>query len=509
MARRDKRFLSNTDDSYSRHTMRMQRLAVLDPDEIARIHEASLRILSTTGVRVESARARELLSHRGAKPRGSGSHVNQLLFPPDLVEDSLKLVPPSFSLHGPDGTFRVDVSTEGTVFASQGSPTKVFDERDPSTPRDATVADFVSYLRVLDALPRISVSHLDVWPLDVDYGVMHACATIEWAKCCRKPFGMGCRGREASQDVINIARAIAEGTGERQSIEKHPRLIAFFNPISPLRLPEGLLDGLLVFVTNKQPTIIAPAACAGTTAPMTIAGLLAQTNAEILATVTIAQLAEPGTPLLYGCVNSVLDPVTGNVAWGSPETGLITTAAAQLARFYHMPSRAAGAVTNANALDMQNGIERAMSLFMSTAAGVNYLTCAGTYASLLVSSLELLAIDDELAGACQRAVDGISVSGEALALGEIDTIAGTEGKSYLTSRHTQKAARKELFIPRLSDRLSHDTWVSRGMPGIIENARARVRDILAEPMEIRIPAGTVAKLEGLYEEIEKRGARKA
>jgi trimethylamine--corrinoid protein Co-methyltransferase len=229
-----------------------------------------------------------------------------------------------------------------------------------------------------------------------------------------------------------------------------------------------------------------------------------QTNAEILATNAVAQLASPGTPTLYGCVNSIMDPLTGSVAWGSTETGMITVAAAQLARRYHMPSRAAGAVTNANSMDLQNGMERFGTLFAAVGAGINYLTCAGTYASLLASSLELLVIDDELAGACTRYFEGIVINDDTIALKEIETVATSETKSYITSKHTRAAARTELFIPRLSDRLSLEGWILHGMPSIVSNARAKVDEILAQPAEPTIGQDIIDRMEAKVTEIEER-----
>ncbi|HME56349.1 MAG TPA: trimethylamine methyltransferase family protein [Candidatus Lokiarchaeia archaeon] len=468
--------------------MKSSRFEVLSSDEIRSIHDSSMHILTRIGLKIEYDEARTLLAENGATIKDDGVTV---LLTPELVDEMLARVPASFSMSGPDGTFKFDVSTEGTIFASQGSPTKVFDEQDPRMPRDATLDDFVKYIRIMDSLQYISSTHLDVWPVDMPYEDMHVRTMTEWGKWSRKPFGMGCRGRAMSQDLMNLARIII---GDQDDLETNPRLIAFYNPISPLRLPHDLTEGLMVFADNKQPIIIAPAACGGTTAPVTIAGLLAQTNAEILATLVVAQLRSPGSPVLYGCVNSVMDPYTANVAWGSVETGLITAAAAQLARHYNIPSRAAGAITNANQFDMQNGIERFMTLFAAASAGINYITCAGTYASILASSLELLEIDDDLAGIMLRWKDGIAVNDETLALDQIETIANTPSKAFLTLKHTRTYARKEIFVPPLSTRLSVDSWIAKGMPSLLENARARVREVLSRDDAPRLSQETMDRL---------------
>ena len=176
-------------------------------------------------------------------------------------------------------------------------------------------------------------------------------------------------------------------------------------------------------------------------------------------------------------MNAPMDPATGNVAWGSIETGLITTGAAQLARFYNIPSRGPGAVTESKCFDIQNGYERFMTLFYAKNAGINYITCAGTYESSLAEALELLVIDDELIDIINRGLDGIRVDETTLALGEIEKVA-TENKNYLMLRHTAKNTRKELFVPKLSDRDRRGVWRKAGSKDIITRAREKVEEIL-------------------------------
>ena len=261
-----------------------------------------------------------------------------------------------------------------------------------------------------------------------------------------------------SRDLMELLSIIVNGEDE---LMKNPRLIGFFNPISPLTLPRILLEGLFIFAQYSQPLIIAPAASGGLNAPITLAGLLTQTNAEVLSSIILTQLINPGTPVLYGTVNTPLDPRTGNVAWGSIETSLITIASAQLARFYDIPSRASGCMTNSNIFDIQNGFERFNTLSSAAYAGINYITCAGTYECGSASSLELLVIDNELAGMVSRGLKGIDVNKNTIALNEIETVLLGEKKGllFLGLRHTANNIKNELFLPSLSERNSRNKWI--------------------------------------------------
>jgi trimethylamine--corrinoid protein Co-methyltransferase len=290
------------------------------------------------------------------------------------------------------------------------------------------------------------------------------------------------------QDTMNLLSIIV---GNEEELKKRPRLIGFYNPTSPLIHSQILLNGLFIFAKYNQPLIVAPAASAGSTAPVTLAGLLVQANMETLSAIILTQLINPGAPVFYSSMSAPMDPSTGNVAWGSIETGLITAATAQMARFYDIPSRGPGLVTESKCFDIQNGQERFMTLFCSTSAGINYITCAGTYESSLSEALELLVIDDEFCSIVKRGLQGIRVDEESLAVEQIKRVA-TTGKSYLSIKHTAKNTRKEIFVPLLADRNRRTIWQRAGATDIIERAKEKVEKIL-----------NTQKGPGVSEDIEK------
>ncbi len=447
-------------------------MKVLSPDEIEQIHVKSLELLEEIGVKVETEDARNLLKENGAIIEENGGHF--VKFPEELVIEQLKKVPDSFSLWGPDGSFRLDIDTKSTKFATVGTPVKIFDPTVKKGVRKSILEDTIKQIRIVDSLENIHCSHVDVWPNDVPFTELHWHTMYAWGKHSFKPYGLGCYGKTASEDMMNIASIIVGGDEE---LTRRPRLISFFNPTSPLMLTKIMLNGLFVFAEHNQPIIIAPAASAGSTAPVTFAGLLLQSNMEILSSITLTQLINPETPVFYSTMNSIMDPPTGNVAWGSIETGLISAAHAQLARFYNIPSRGPGCVTESKCFDIQNGAERLMTLFCSAKAGINYITCAGTYESSLSEALELLVIDDELCSMVKRGLEGIKVNENTLAIDQIKKVADTR-KAYLMLRHTAKNTRKQIFVPELMDRERRRKWERGGSKDIMERAQEKVEKIL-------------------------------
>jgi trimethylamine--corrinoid protein Co-methyltransferase len=262
------------------------------------------------------------------------------------------------------------------------------------------------------------------------------------------------------------------------------------------------LEGMFLFAEYGQPMAMSPEAMAGATAPATLAGLLAQQNAEILAHITLAQIIAPGTPVLYGTVSTLADMATGNVALGAVETGLITAGAAQLARHYGLPCRGVGGTTDAKTLDLQCMLERASTLMPAVLSGVHFITCGGALESTLTESHPLLVLDDELCGLMLRLARGVDVSEDTIALDLIKQV-GWQG-NYLAEPHTAEHFRREHFLPRLLRRDGREVWESKGSKTALDLARERVRELLASHQRRELDPSVEKELLDYVEMVRKR-----
>jgi len=453
--------------------MKLNRLEVLSKDEITQIHETSLELLEEVGIRIDSEEARNILKEKGATILEKNKEFF-VKFPLGLIKDQLKNVSSEFSLWGPDGNYKMNINTESVHFGTFGAAINVYDPSRKKGIRKAILKDTIEHLRIVNGLNNIDCSHMDVWPSDIPLTELH-CQTIrEWGRHSYKPYGMSCYGRTASSDMMKLASIIVGGEEE---LLKKPRLIGVFNPTSPLFLEKILLNGLMVFAKFNQPILISAAASAGSSAPVTLAGVLTQANMEVLSTIVLTQIINPGTPILYASTNTIMDPLTGNIAYGSMEMSLLTIAAAQLARYYGIPSKGSGALTDSKCFDIQNGYERFMGLSSAINAGHNYITCAGTYESSLSEALELLVIDDELIAILKRGLNGIDVNTNTIARDEIEKVISTN-KNYLGTKHSAKNTRKEIYIPPLTNREKRGRWIRNGSKDLMLIAKERVNEIL-------------------------------
>jgi trimethylamine--corrinoid protein Co-methyltransferase len=475
--------------------MKTSRFEVLSAEEVSQIHAASMDILQSIGVKVDYPPAQRLFQAAGAT---CDEKTQAVRIPASLVQWAVEQAPKRFQLYGLDGSFHMEIGNSGTNFAALGTPTAILD-LETGQHRPTTMADVIRHIQLIDGCAHIHNSQMDVWPNDIPMTTIHTESIYAWAHNSRKPFGMGCYGYLPTLDMMQM---MAIAVGGKEELRQRPRFFAICSTVSPLQMTQMQLEGLLICAEYGQPLAMSPEGIAGATAPATLAGLLVQENANILAHITLAQIYRPGTPVLYGTVSTIANMRLGTVALGSVETGLITAGAAQMARFYGLPCRSVGAVTESKLEDYQAGFERTATLLPAVLAGVDFITCAGTLDSSMLESDALLVLDDEICGALLRMARGVEVNATTMAMDAIRKVGFTG--NFLTERHTVENYRKEHFIPRLLPREPYETWVKAGSKTALESAREKAHQILAAHRPIDLDPGIEAQLQDFRQQVSER-----
>jgi trimethylamine--corrinoid protein Co-methyltransferase len=176
-----------------------------------------------------------------------------------------------------------------------------------------------------------------------------------------------------------------------------------------------------------------------------------------LAGICLSQLIKPGTPIVYGLGGSPTEMRTGGYVNASPEDVKHTAIVTELGRYYDIPCRSQGALTESFSLDYQAGMESAMMMVTAAISGadISLHTC-GTYGSMLAMSFEKFIADEDLCGAIKKLLKPVEFSEDAFAM-ELIKEAGTSG-NYLMQTHTLKRCRTEFFEPDIGTRLIHAKW---------------------------------------------------
>ena len=475
-------------------------LKILSSDELYEIHLATLEILECIGVKILEPKALRILEEAGATVDIKKKIAR---IPKHLVEEAIKKAPSGFTLYGRDPNYKLKLQDKRVYFSMGGQSVNVLD-LETGKQRASTLKDCENFCRLADALENIHHTTIVVRPRDVPDSVAHVHELFAGFRNTTKTLDAETYGQAVALDSIRMASVVRGGEEE---LMKKPLLLGFHNPISPLQHSEKLTEALMVYAKYKQPVIVAPEAQAGATAPVTLAGLLAQQNAEVLSGIVIAELVNPGAPVLFGTVSTIMDMKTGNLAYGAIEAGLINVATAQLAHYYGLPSRGTGSGTESKIPDIQAGFEKAMTLMMAALAGLNFIfNAAGTLESTLTASYEQAVIDNEICGMVSRALRGIKISNETLAIDVIERVG--PGGQFLDQRHTLEYLKKEHYLPTIINRQKRERWEKAGSKDLREIAREEAKRILKEHQPEPLDRDIEEELKKVVKEVEKREQKK-
>jgi trimethylamine--corrinoid protein Co-methyltransferase len=223
------------------------------------------------------------------------------------------------------------------------------------------------------------------------------------------------------------------------------------------------------------PTIVPNA---GLTSPMSLAGTVAQGNAEFLAAAVLMQMVREGTSLIYATLPTVADMRTGAYASGGIECGILHMAHAQMAHYYNVPSGGYVGLTNSKINDAQSGYETGMSTAAGVLAGMDMLNMGGLLEALKVFDFAKAVIDDEIALMLKRVKRGLEFNEENLALEIISKIG--PGGSFIVEPHTIKRMKTAALLTKLSDRDTRTQWEKKGAHDTHARAMSRVHEILSQ-----------------------------
>ncbi len=453
---------------------------LMSEEELLQVHNASLEVLEKSGIGLAHVAARKILKKNGARIDGE-----KVYFPGKLVEEQLAAAPRGFTLHARNPEKSVVIGGANTILApGYGAPFVM--DLELGKRRNATFADYIAFTKLTGASENMDMAGgVLVEPTDIPDKLRHARmfhAAVKYTDKCLMGSAMGAK---KARECLEMAAIVYGGT---DFIKKHPVLLTLINTNSPLQLDHRMMESLLVYAEYKQPVVIASLSMTGTTAPATLAAALVQQNAEVIACITLAQLVNPGTPVVYGSASSVVDLKTGGLAIGSPETALMFAGTAQLARYYGIPSRGGGSLTDSLLPDAQSGYESMFIFMAAVQSGFHFiLHAAGLLENYMTMSCEKFVIDDEICGMVKKYFEGITVDQDHLGRETILNVGS--GGNYIGEEHTFRHMR-DLRFPLISSRKAY--YSDRKIPDTAANAGKYYKELLeqyqAPPLDERIEA---------------------
>jgi trimethylamine--corrinoid protein Co-methyltransferase len=446
----------------------------LSEKAIQDIHAGSIELLGEVGIRVANEKARKIFARHGARVTDD----LRVIFPPQLIEDTMRQVPPEFKLYGRQAQHDIHYRP-GCFYASTGGSAQYVLDLEGKR-RPATCKDLHDIISLVDNLQYIDLISLPVYLNDVPKEDVDVNRFFGGLKNSTKHIIGAVYTTAGLAKVCKMAEIIGG-----QDWKAKPIISIVLCPIiSPLRLDEFATDVLVEAAQQGLITYNFSMTQVGCTAPMTIAGTLMTLNAEVLAVTTLIQLINPGLPTLYCAVPGLTDLKTGQFVTGGIEYALISAGAVQMAQFYHMPIWATAGRTDSKIPDAQAAYEHALTVPYVVQAGANHVSCgAGFLDFVMTVSFEQYVIDNEIIGMAKRMQRGFEVNSETLALDVVKQVG--PGGNFMAQEHTLRHMRSELFQPILSNRDGWEKWSAAGS----QDTRARARKLVGDYLKNHEPQG--------------------
>ncbi|MBP5856641.1 trimethylamine methyltransferase family protein [Marivibrio halodurans] len=455
---------------------------ILDEDAIERIHDASMTILEEIGMDFLSEEAREIAAKAGADVRPGSERVR---FDRNLIAELIAKAPSRFDFHARNPAHDLALGDGRLIFCMVASAPNASDLEGGR--RRGNFADYQDFLRLSQ---QLNICHLNggypVEPIDLPHRTRHLDALHAAATLTDKPFHAYSLGRERIRDGIEIAR-LARGIDAEQ-LKREPSLFTIINTNSPLKLDIPMALGIIEMARMNQIVVITPFTLSGAMAPVTLAGAIAQQNAEALAGIAFAQMVNPGAPCVYGGFTSNVDMKSGAPAFGTPEYARAAQIGGQLARRYGLPFRSSN-VNASNAPDVQSAYESEMAVWGAVTGGCNMMMHAlGWLEGGLCASFEKVMIDAEILQMMAEYLRPIEVNDDTLGLEAIRDVG--PGGHFFGTAHTLARYDRAFYAPMLSDWRNFETWQEAGAEDATTRAhrlyKAHLAEYEAPPMDAAV-----------------------
>ena len=437
---------------------RARNLGTLTEQNAEEVHEASLRLLASPGLRVPSKRARKVLATAGGLVRGETVRI-----PAKLVSESLAACPRNVTLVNCDGSEQPLVPRR--MSHSTGCHRLFVLDYGHTRARVSRAVDMERLTRVADALPEIGAVTLMVSAREHRPPISEIHALQALVLHTKKHLYLAPQDLMEARVLLDLAEIVRSSDQQRMPVS------LFTSATSPLVIGTEVTGILFEGIARGAVMTLGSCAAAGATSPATLAGTILLQNVETLFLIVLAQHIQPGTPVIYDSGSTVADLRTGTFSLGDVGYAVIRDGAVALANKYQLPFSST-CDTNSPTIDVQNGLQKMLGYFSVMATGASFSKNAGSLANGTIMSLEQLVLDHEIILLVERLFRGVRVDSESLAEEVIQEIG--QGGHYLTSPHTLRHCRSdERYVSALLN------MQEPGAAGMVERAHEEVTRILS------------------------------
>ncbi|WP_088310733.1 trimethylamine methyltransferase family protein [Novosphingobium sp. B 225] len=466
-------------------TRKIPPYSVLGDDDLAQLERNADTILEEIGIDIkDDPEAIALFVAAGATADGE-----RVRFPRGLLRGIVqKSAPRIFTQHARNPANNVQIGGDALVLVpAYGSP---FVYSREGGRRYATIEDFRNFVKLAYMADSLHHSGGTICePVDLPVNKRHFDMVYSHIKYSDKPFMGSVTHPERAEDSVAMAKIVF---GD-DFVENNCVMINLINANSPMTFDATMLGALKVYARHNQATMISPFIVAGAMSPVTVAAVAAQSLAEGLCGMALAQLVRPGAPVIYGNFVSSMSMQSGAPTFGTPEASLIINVGAALARRLGVPFRSAGGFNASKVPDAQAAYESANTLQQGLMAGVNFmLHTAGWLEGGLAMGYEKFVMDCDQAAMMAIYAKGVDMSANGQALDAMAEVG--PGQHFLGCSHTQANFKTAFYRSTIADNNSYEQWIEDGKLDAEERAEKLYKSMLASYVAPELDPEIDAKL---------------
>ena len=444
-------------------------LKAISDSEVEKIHEETLKVFESVGIKVRHEETLNKLAQAGAQVNQASGLVK---LPKELVKELLEQIPHVAVMTGLNGK-RLEVGKDNKYYGSLVIDPFIIDYKDG--PRRPMLEDVRRNSIVGESLDRISFKARMQYPVsdisepDSYLKTMEVYLTHNSKHNVALPTSM-----ENLKEWMDVTEVIADAAG--LDVNSTPLMSLGMAITSPLQIDGFNVEIIKAAIERCYPVVPTVCPMAGTTCPYSIAGSALIGNIESLAGNLLVQLYKPGHPVLYRSSPSVTDLKSGHDLYFSAECMLFQAIATQMASFYKIPASGIAGGSLTHRPDVQNGAENMLIALSATMLAQNFVFGLGCCHNANGMSSEYIIMQCGLYDMAEYLACGVDTSSYKMSFESIKDVG--PGGNFLTDKLTLDLLHGDEFFK--SSFVDSSGGYQGNTPGMYEIAHQKADDMVKD-----------------------------
>lgn len=472
------------------------KIKFLDDKLIEQIISEAMSILCEMGVEIHNDEVLSMLGDHGVDIR---MDTHRAVFNEEIINNALEAAPSEIMLYDVLGNEAVNLSGNNVNYTPGSAAINILDY-ETNKARKPNTTDYIKYARLMGCLEHIASQSTAFIPADIEAKISDSYRLFLSLLYCEKPVVTGTFTIEAFEIMKNLQLAVRGGA---EKLASKPLTIFSCCPTSPIKWSDVTSQNLVDCAKYMIPVEYISMPLSGFIAPVTLVGTLVQHTAETLSGLVISQVANPGTPVLYGGSPAIFDVRYETTPMGAIETQMIDCAYNEIGKYMGLPTQAYIGLSDAKLLDAQAGLETSNGAILASLAGINNISGPGMLDFESCTSLEKLVLDNQICGMTKRLIKGIEPKDDFPIIPRMKEL--LRDQHLLISGHTLEHINSEHFMPTaVIDRAQRSRWEEEGSLPLRKRAHNELDNLLAKARPSRLPDDIKTELIQLMEVEAKR-----